>query len=282
MTVDENFWVHLKSELFDFLFTAGTKAIFAIVILVVGVFLVRALLRWIKRFMRKAKVELSLQTFIESLSIFFLYGILLFIIGRYLGIEASSFLAIFGAIGIAIGLALQGSLANFAGGILILMFKPFRVEDKVIIDGVFGVVDEINILYTRIRTWDGKIITMPNGKVSNNKVENRSILPDRRVQISLNFSFDEDFDELREIIITALAKHPKLVEGKPVQFWLSEMGDDCMKTSARCWAKTEEFWDVYWDQIEAVKKALDRNGIELAIPKRAIYQPDRQKQPVAD
>jgi|SRR5699024_484327 len=275
--MDGSFLTHLGTKLDGFFYNFGPALIKAVIIFTVGVFLIQLLMHFISRLFEKYKVELSLKSFIESLSTFLLYGILIFIVGRILGIKGSTFLAIFGAIGLAIGLALQGSLENFAGGVLILMFKPFQVGDKVIINGVFGVVHEINILYTRIRTYDGKIFTMPNGKVSNSDVENRSILPYRRVQISLNFSFDEDIDELREIITSTMEKHPKLVDQKPVQFWVREMGDYCMKTSARCWTKTEGFWRVYWDQIEAIKKALEANNIELTIPKREIHQPDLQE-----
>lgn len=273
--MDENFWLHLKNEFFEFLFSFGTHIIYAVVVIVLGILVIKLAKKLINRIMKKANTELSLQSFIISLSNLVLYALLIFAVGIIFGIKATSFLAIFGAMALGIGLALQGSLQNFAGGVLILLFKPFKIGDKVIIDGVFGVVNDISILYTTIESWSGIHYTMPNGKVSNNTVENRAKKEARRVQIELHFSFDEDFDRLREIITSAMAKHPKVIQDKPIQLWLSEFDSYSIKASARCWVPTWEFWGVYWDQIEAVKKALEENGVAMAIPKQEIYQPNR-------
>lgn len=270
--MDESIWIKFKEALVQFLIDFGPNAIYAIVALVVGLFLIKIVMRLLRSILRKAHVEPSLRTFFQSLSIFVLYAFLIFIVGIILGIKASSFMAMFGAAALAIGFALQGSLSNFAGGVLILAFKPFKVNDLVEINGNLGFVQKVDILYTRIKTFDGRIITMPNGKVSNNDVDNRSMEPKRRVEINLNFSFNEDFDQLRKIITDALKKHPDLIKSESIDVWLLEMGDFSMKVSARCWAKSEDFWTVYFDQMEAVKKALDTNDIHLAIPKRAIYQ----------
>lgn len=268
--MDMSFWAHFKADFFNFLTTAGIKIIYLAVVLTVGVVVIRLLMSLIKKVMRKANVELSLQSFLLSLSTISLYGILFFLAGITLGIQASAFFTAIGAIGIAVGLALQGSLSNFAGGVLILLFKPFKVGDEVMIEDKVGIVAKIDILYTRLRTYDGRLITLPNGKVSNNKVENNSHLPDRRVEIELHVPFQENFEELRKIITEAMAQHPKIIKDKPVQLWLNEFGEYYMKLSARCWATSSEFWDVYWDQIEVVKKTLDRHQIPLAIPERSI------------
>lgn len=270
--MDESIWTKLKEELLKFLIDFGPNVIYAVVALVVGTFVIKLTMRLLRGFLRKSKVEPTLNTFIQSLGIFVLYALLIFVVGIILGIEASSFLAMFGAAALAIGFALQGSLANFAGGVLILAFKPFKINDLVYINNHLGFVKEIDILYTRIKTYDGRIITMPNGKVANDDMDNRSVEPYRRVEIDLNFSFEEDFDELREIISNALKKHPGLVKSEPIEVWLTEMGDFSMKVSARCWSNSDDYWTLYFDQMEAVKKALDKNDIHLAIPKRAIYQ----------
>lgn len=275
--MDESIWVKLKEALFQFLIDFGPNAIYAIVTLVIGVFAIKIVMRLLRGILTKANVEPSLRTFFQSLGIFVLYAFLIFIVGIILGIKASSFMAMFGAAALAIGFALQGSLSNFAGGVLILAFKPFKVNDLVEINGNLGFVQKVDILYTQIKTFDGRVVTMPNGKVSNNDVDNRSMEPNRRVEINLNFSFEEDFDELRKIITDALKVHPNLVKSESIDVWLVEMGDFAMKVSARCWSKSDDFWDVYFDQMEAVKKALDKNNIHLAIPKRAIYQEEGLK-----
>lgn len=172
---------------------------------------------------------------------------------------------------------MQGSLSNFAGGVLLLTFKPFKIGDLVYINDHLGTVKQIDILYTRIKTFDGRVITMPNGKVANNDMDNRSMEPYRRIEIDLNFSFEEDFDSLREILTDALKVHPDLVKSEPIDVWLTGMGDYAMQVSARCWSTSDDFWGVYFDQIEAVKKALDKKDIHLAIPKRAIYQETASK-----
>ncbi|WP_310992006.1 mechanosensitive ion channel family protein [Aequorivita marina] len=268
----DSIWIKVKKELTHFLVDFGPNVIYALVALVLGIFLIKIIMRILRGILKKSHVEPSLDTFIQSLGIFILYALLIFVVGILLGIEASSFMAMFGAAALAIGFALQGSLSNFAGGVLILAFKPFKVNDLVEINNKLGFVQKIDILYTQIKTYDGRIITMPNGKVANDDVDNRTMEPYRRVEIDLNFSFEEDFDTLREIITNALEAHPKLVKTKTIDVWLVEMGDFAMKVSARCWSKSEEYWDVYFDQMEAVKKALDKNDIHLAIPKRAIYQ----------
>lgn len=275
--MDSSIWTQLKDALLKFLLDFGPNAFYAVVALVVGIFAIKFIMSMLRRVMNKSKVEPTLKTFVQSLGVFILYALLIFVVGIILGIEASSFLAMFGAAALAIGFALQGSLANFAGGVLILAFKPFKINDLVYINDHLGYVHEIDILYTRIKTFDGRIITMPNGEVANHDMDNRSIEPFRRIEIGLNFSFEEDFDQLREIITDALKVHSNLAKNQPIEVWLVEMGDYSMKVSARCWSNSEDYWAVYFDQMEAVKKALDKNDIHLAIPKRAIYQGDVTK-----
>lgn len=272
--MDQSIWKQLKEALIKFLIDFGPNAIYGLLTMVIGLFAIKFIMRMLRVFLRKSQIELTLQTFIQSLGVFALYALLIFLVGRILGIEASSFLAMFGAAALAIGFALQGSLANFAGGVLILAFKPFKINDLVHINQHLGYVNQIDILYTRIKTFDGRIITLPNGQVANNDMDNRSLEPYRRVEIDLNFSFEENFDVLREIITNALEVHPGLAKSEPIEVWLIGMGDYSMKVSARCWANSEDYWAVYFDQMEAVKKALDKNNIHLAIPKRTIYQGD--------
>lgn len=275
--MDESIWIKLEEALVKFVLDFGPHLIYAAVALVVGIFVIKFTMSMLRRFLRKSAMEPTLKTFIQSLSVFVLYALLIFVVGLLLGIQASSFLAMFGAAALAIGFALQGSLANFAGGVLILAFKPFKVNDLVYIHDHLGFVQQIDILYTRIKTFDGRIITMPNGKVANDDMDNRSSEPYRRVEINLNFSFEEDFDKLRDLLTNTLKAHPNLAKDQPIQVWLTEMGDYAMKVSARCWSTSDDYWDVYFDQMEAVKKVLDKNDIHLAIPKRAIYQGDASK-----
>lgn len=278
--MDNDFWVHFKEQVEALIFNFGPKLIYAAVALVVGIVLIKLIRGAIMGLMRRANAELSLQSFIQSISTAILWGFLFFVVGLILGIKASVFITAFGAAGIAIGLALQGSLSNFAGGLLILIFKPFKVGDEVVIDDVEGYVEDINILYTHVNNWRGEVFTIPNGSVSNNKVRNNSAEAYRRVQIELHFNHDEDIDELRELITSTMKKHPQTNAEKPYQLRVNSFQDYYIKTSARCWCRTEKYWDVYWDQEEAIKKALNKKGIKLAIPTQAIRHlemPEKQE-----
>ena len=270
--MNKDFWLELKEQLLIFLIEIGPELIYALVALIVGIFAIKIVMNILKGALRKSKVELSLRTFVESLSIFLLYGFLFFIIGSILGIKTTSFIAVFGAAGIAIGLALQGSLSNFAGGVLILVFKPFKVGDLINVNDNLGFVEQIDILYTRIKTFDGRIITMPNGNVSNSDVDNRTMERYRRIDLNLKFAFDEDIDELRKIIIAGMNKHPKLATHLEVDVWLDEIGEYDLKLKARCWVESVEYWPAYWEQLEAVKKELDKEGIKIPIPRHEIYR----------
>ena len=161
--MNKDFWLELKEQLFGFLFDMGPDLIYSVVTLVVGIFAIKIVMNILKGALQKSKVELSLKTFVESLSIFLLYGFLFFLVGSILGIKTTSFIAVFGAVGIAVGLALQGSLSNFAGGVLILVFKPFKVGDLIHVNDNLGFVEKIDILYTRIKTFDGRIIPCLTG-----------------------------------------------------------------------------------------------------------------------
>lgn len=273
--MEKGFVEHFKTIVKDIVYSFGPKLIFAIITFVIGIFLIKLIRGIIMRLLKRAKADLSVQSFMQSMSTALLWGILFFVVGLILGIKASLFITIFGAAGIAIGLALQGSLSNFAGGLLILIFKPFKIGDEVVIEGVEGYVEDINMLYTHVNNWRGEVFSIPNGNVSNNLVRNNSAEEYRRIQIELHFYHDEDIDELREIITSVMKKHPRASAERPFQLRVNSFQDYYIKTSARCWSRTEEYWDVYWDQEEAIKKALAEKGIKLAIPMQAIKHLDK-------
>lgn len=270
--MDTSFLDTLKNYLQEILVSIGPELIYSIVALVFGILIIKIVMRMLKAALKKSKVELSLRTFVESLSIFVLYGLLFTLIGSILGIKATSFLAIFGAAGIAIGLALQGSLANFAGGVLILVFKPFKVGDLISVNSSTGFVTNIDILYTRIETFDGRIITMPNGNVANSDVDNRTMNPLRRVDLSLKFAFDIKMETIRPIILEAMKAHPIIEKEPEPDVWLEEIGESEIRVTARSWVESVHYWPTFWEQLEAVKKALDTHGIETPIPRRIVYQ----------
>jgi small conductance mechanosensitive channel len=270
--MNQDFWLEVKNRFINFITQIGPNILYAFVALVLGVFAIKFMMRLLKRVLRKSNVELSLKTFIESLSFFVLYGLLFTLTGSILGVKATSFLAIFGAAGIAVGLALQGSLSNFAGGVLILVFKPFKVGDLISVRSNIGFVTQIDILYTRIKTFDGRIIIMPNGNVANSDVDNRTMEENRRIDLSLKFNYDANIDDIRKIILDALKKHPKILKTPAPDVWLDSIGEYEMIFTARSWINSREYWPAYWEQLEAVKKSLDNHGIEIPIPRRLVFQ----------
>lgn len=269
--MDSFFLERFKEIVLNGLRSIAPKLIYSTIALLVGIMLIKLIMKLLKIIFNRYKIELSLQSFLESLSIFILYGLLFAIIGLIIGVEATSFLAIFGAAGIAIGLALQGSLANFAGGILILAFKPFKVGDLINVNSNTGIVTKIDILYTRLKTFDGRIITMPNGNVANSDVDNRTMEPIRRINLEFKFAFEIKMDIVRPIILKTLEAHPKVEKDPEPDAWLDSLGESDFKVIARCWVKTEDYWPTYWEQLEAVKNSLDDHGIETPIPRRIVY-----------
>lgn len=260
----------LKEKLLDFAIDVGPDILLGIVILFVGIIGIRLVMVLIRKSFRKYDVEPSLATFIKSLTKFMLYALLFVTVGTTLGIKTSSFVALIGAAGLAIGLALQGSLANFAGGVLILMFKPFKVDDLIWVNDNMGTVISIDILYTRLRTFDNRIITMPNGRLANSDIDNRTMQDKRRIDLELKLSYKTDIKKARKIIVDAMKKHPTILQEPKPDMWLDEFREYDMKIAARCWVKPEDWWPVYWEQLEAIKEALDREGIEIPVPKQEV------------
>lgn len=276
--MDEAFFINIKERLIDFLWSIGPTFLKALVALIVGLFIIKVLKRIIKRLLRKANTELSLKTFVESLSTFILYGVLFATIGIILGIKTTSFIALFGGAAIAVGLALQGSLANFAGGVLILVFKPFRVGDLIKVNNTLGYVEKVDILYTRLKTFDGRMVTMPNGNVANSDVDNRTMNVIRRVDLTIRVSFNEDIDHVKGIILEALKVHPDVMSNPEPDVWLDVIEEYNMKIIARSWVNSDEYWPMHWIQLENVKKALDAHGIKIPVPKREISYASTEKE----
>lgn len=274
--IDELNVESLQNKLIEFALEFSINILLAVIIFIAGIFVIRLVRKLIKKSFNKMSVEPSLGTFVHSLVTFMLYAILIVTIGATLGVQTSSFVAIIGAAGLAVGLALQGSLANFAGGVLILAFKPFKVGDLVEIKGRLGTVSKIDILYTRMVTFDNRIITVPNGTMANTDIDNRTMQDKRRIDLKLKISYEEDIQEVRKIVVEAMNKHPRVLEKPAPDMWLDEFGEYDMKIAARCWVLPDEWWPVYWEQLEAIKMALDKEGIKIPIPKMDIHTPNAE------
>lgn len=243
--------------------SAGLKLLAAIVLVIVGLKGIKWLRKWIRTSEKLNKIDNSLRSFMISFSSVVLYIVLFITVAVILGIPTTSFITMLASCGVAIGLALQGSLSNFAGGIMILLFKPFKVGDYIDAAGESGTVTEISVVYTELLTVDNKRIIIPNGTITNSVIENYSAENIRRVDFTFNTAYDSDIDKVKRIITEILESHPKALKNPECFVRLSAHNESALTYTARVWCKTDDYWDVNFDVIESVKKAFDENGIQI-------------------
>ncbi len=244
----------------------GPNVLAALLILIVGLFIIGMIVRMAKRVMRKRGVDETLQKFLGSLLTWTLRILLFVMVASKLGVETTSFAAIIGAAGLAIGLALQGSLANFAGGALIMVFKPFKVGDLIEAQGELGVVKEIQIFTTIINTPENKRVIIPNGALSNGNIINYSAEGVLRVDLTYGVSYDADIKQTKDVLMEVLTSNPKVLNDPAPTVSVSELADSSVNFAVRPWANVADYWDVYFQTTEQVKLALDKAGIEIPYP----------------
>lgn len=245
--------------------------IYAFLFYLVGRFIVGKLVNGFSKLLRARDANPSLNSFLVGLVKALLYVSLFIGIATILGVPMSSFLAILGAAGLAIGLALQGSLSNFAGGVLILLFKPFKVGDVIEGQGNTGTVTKIDILYTHLKTGENKEVVIPNGNLANSEVVNMTSLPTRRVDINVGVAYSTDLKKARGVILEILKSDQRVhADPEPVVF-LNNFGDNSLDLVVRAWTDTGNLWSVYFDTMEKIKLAFDSNDIEIPFPQRVVY-----------
>jgi small conductance mechanosensitive channel len=264
-------WNHLASTLqttgIDLLLRVLTAlAIFYFGRLVVGLFT-----RAIRRVMQKSEVDKTLETFVCNLA---RMGLLTFVviaaIGA-LGVQTTSVIAVLGAAGLAVGLALQGSLANFAAGVLIVLFRPYRVGDWVEAAGIEGSVEQLQILTTVLKTGDNKRIIVPNSQIMNSVITNFSANETRRIDLVVGVSYQDDLDKVRNTIADVVAAETRIFEQPACVIAVSELGDSSVNFVVRPWVRTTDYWPVRFELIEAIKKRFDEVGIEIPFPQQDVH-----------
>lgn len=269
----------IKEKAIDLAFQFGPALFKALILLLVGRYVIRLLIKLMTAALEKYEIDPSLATFFKSFLSAILWVILLISVATTLGMEMTSFVAILGAAGLAVGLALQGSLANFAGGVLILVFKPFRVGDTVEAQNTLGEVESIDILYTKIRNFDNKVVTIPNGALANNPITNFSLKPTRRVNMSVGVAYGTDLKETRKVILAILKKDERIHQDPEPVVYFTNFGDSSLDLTIRCWTDVADFWPVYFDNMEAIKEEFEANAIEVPFPQRDLnhYYPEGKK-----
>ena len=262
MDIDEN--------LLNFILEFGAKILLAIFITIIGIFLIKMLLRVMKKWKNK-RMDKTLVDFLQSITKAFLYILLFITVASTLGIEMTSFIAVFGAVGLAIGLSLQGSLANFAGGILILSFRPFNIDDMIEVGDHKGKVKSIQILYTTIITKDNKRVVLPNGDVANKSIVNYNVEKTRRVELVFGVSYDDDILKVKELITEIVDKHELILKEPAPIIRVAEHAASSINFNCFVWVNCEDYWTVYYDLLEEVKIVFDREDITIPYPQMDLH-----------
>ena len=261
----------ILDEGIQLLYKVVPTLLFAILFYLIGRVVVKKLIRGLELVLEKRQTDLSLSTFLLGLVKALLYVSLVIGVATIVGVPMSSFFAILGAAGLAIGLAMQGSLSNFAGGVLILLFKPFQVGDVIIGMGHKGTVQRIDILYTHLFTFDNKEVVIPNGNLANADVINITSQSARRVDMNVGVAYATDLKKVRTLVLTLLAQDSRIhAEPEPVVL-LNNFGDSSLDLVIRAWTDTEIYWDVYHETLEKIKEAFEKEKIEIPFPQRVVY-----------
>ncbi|MDZ7805318.1 mechanosensitive ion channel family protein [Thiohalophilus sp.] len=255
----------------DLLMQFGPQLVLAIVVLIIGLWLINRLVKVMARGMERSKMEPTLSRFLQSLVGIGLKVLLLISVASMVGIATTSFIAVLGAAGLAVGLALQGSLANFAGGALILMFRPYKVGDYITAQGVSGTVTDIQIFNTILTTPDNVRIIVPNGAMSNGIITNYSAEQTRRLDFVFNIGYTDNVEKSRDIIMNILKSEERIFSDPEPQVLLSNLGDNAVDLTVRTWVNATDYWPLKFALTEKVKAAFDREGISIPFPQRDIH-----------
>ena len=247
----------------------GSRFLLAVITLAIGWWLINVLTHRVGRLLALRNADLALQHFITSLANIALKVMLVVNVASMIGVATTSFVAAIGAATLAIGLALQGSLANFAGGVLILLFRPFRIGDWIEAQGTSGTVDSIQIFHTVLRTGDNKTVIVPNGILSNGIITNTNRQPTRKVVFDVGVDYEADLQKAREVLLE-LAKDPRVLADPAAVAVVSTLGDSSITVSLRCWTKTADYWDVVFMLNELARDRLKAAGIDIPFPQRVI------------
>ncbi|MEZ4999636.1 MAG: mechanosensitive ion channel [Bacteroidales bacterium] len=251
--------------------TYGIKLVLAIVVLLIGLSAIRAIVKALAKVMAKAEVNVTLVPFFKSLVSVGLKILLFISILGMVGVQMTSFIAVLGAAGLAVGLALSGTLQNFAGGVIIMLFKPYKVGDVIEAQGYLGSVKAIHIFNTVLTTGDNKTIIIPNAPISGGSLVNYSTQEKRRVDFTFGIGYNDDIDRAREVITKVLLEDERIHRDPEPFIKVAELGDSSVNFTVRVWVNTPDYWVVFFDNTEKIKKAFDRNGISIPFPQSDVH-----------
>lgn len=264
-TQEVNQFVQFFEDHIPDLVAFGVRVLLALVLFFIG----SKIIKWIRKVVRKSfertNADAGVSQFVDSMLKFGLYALLLFIIATKFGVESSSVAALIASAGVAIGLAVQGSLSNFAGGVLILLLKPFAVGDYIIVtqEGIEGTVKEIQIFYTKLATVDNQTVVVPNSILTNNSLTNVTARPERKLDLKVGISYDADLKKAKALIEDMLLHDESIIQDEEIRVFVDSLGESAVMIGLRAWVKTEEYWATRWRLMEDIKVTFDAEGIDI-------------------
>jgi len=260
-----------QDKLIELVVTYGGKILLAIITLLIGLWLIKKLTRGLKRFFEMRSFDMTLQTFLISMISIILKILLLISVIMMLGVQMTSFIAILGAAGLAFGMALSGTLQNFAGGVVLLILKPFKVGDFIEAQGYSGTVKEMQIFHTVLNTPDKKTVILPNGSLSSGSMINYSSEPVRRLEWTFGIGYNDNIDKAREIIMDVIIADERILKDPEPFVGLISLGDSSVNLVTRVWVNSPDYWDVFFFINEKVKKEFDNKGISIPFPQHDVH-----------
>ncbi|QLG44526.1 mechanosensitive ion channel family protein [Costertonia aggregata] len=265
-----NYKEHIDNAI-KWFWEALPSLVLAIILLIVGTYIIRLINKLVRKFFQKKDYDPSLETFLQSFISIALKIILFVLVITQLGVQSSSLVAIIGAAGLAIGLALQGSLSNFAGGVLILLFKPFKVGDFISAQGVDGTVKEISIFTTKLNTFGNQVAIIPNGQLSNNNIINYNAESTRRDKIDVGIGYGSNIKKAKDILLQICAENENILKEPAPEVYVGELADSSVNLTLRFWANNDVFWSAHFYVMEELKHRFDAENIEIPFPQRDIH-----------
>ena len=271
--VDKNVIQEYLEGIVPDLINFAVQILLAVLLYLVGKRVVSFIRKFLRRSLERRSVDIGVRQFLDSVSKYSLYAILWLMILTLFGITTASVIALLGSAGLTLGLALQGSLANFAGGVLILLLRPFHVDDYIISSetGHEGTVKEITTFYTRIQTADNQTVMIPNGKLADGAIVNVTGQQTRRVDILVGIAYSADLKLAKSLLWELAQKETRRLEEEPVNVFVSSLADSGVELGCRFWVKSEDYWQTRWDMLEAVKLSFDEHGVEIPFPQVDVH-----------
>lgn len=271
-------WDKVLDTVIEYAIRFGKNILIALIVYFIASRLIKWVLKLTTKALNKGKIEPIVVKFIYSIIKVGLYVLLFIAIVSILGIPTTTFVTLFGTVTLSVGLALQGSLANFAGGVLILIFKPFKVGDYIVACGDEGTVVGIDVFYTKLATVDNKMIVIPNGTLANSSVKNVSAMDIRRVDVQVGISYESDITAAKKVLMGIIDKNDNIIRDKPVNVFVASLDASQVTLETRVWVSADKYWDTKWAFIEQYKLALDEVGIEIPFNQLSVTIKNTQGQ----